>query len=102
VLVAPDGDAESNVWTHLAGTYDAVLHRACVYVTTDAYRFSPKCVDNVTAWNGASDAEDLFLGRGRFKGLDSDYWYGDLRGIRVYSGVLDQQHINADAILDHP
>ncbi|WP_410669537.1 LamG-like jellyroll fold domain-containing protein [Amycolatopsis sp. cmx-4-68] len=102
VLVAPDGDAASDVWTHLAGTYDAVTRTACLYATTDTYQFSPKCVGNVIAWNGASDLEDLFLGRGRFMGLDSDYWYGDLRGIRVYSGVLDLQHINADAVLDHP
>ncbi|MEU0792395.1 LamG-like jellyroll fold domain-containing protein [Amycolatopsis sp. NPDC005961] len=102
ILATPDVDAESGVWTHLAGTYDAVAHQACLYATTDAYQYSPKCVGNVVGWNGASDLEDLFLGRGRFKGQDSDYWYGDLRGIRVYSGVLDQQHINADAILDHP
>jgi hypothetical protein len=102
ILATPDADAQSGVWTHLAGTYDAVAHRACLYATTDAYRYSTKCVDNVIGWNGASDLEDLFLGRGRFKGQDSDYWYGDLRGIRVYSGVLDQQHINADAVLDHP
>ncbi|WP_410564601.1 LamG-like jellyroll fold domain-containing protein [Amycolatopsis sp. cmx-4-61] len=102
ILATPDADAGSNVWTHLAGTYDAVTHRACLYATTDAYQFTTKCVDNVVGWNGASDTEDLFLGRGRFQGLDSDYWYGDLRGIRVYSGVLDQQHINADVVLDHP
>ncbi|SEF27513.1 Concanavalin A-like lectin/glucanases superfamily protein [Amycolatopsis pretoriensis] len=102
VLVAPDVDAQPNVWTHLAGTYDAVTHKACLYATTDAYQYSPKCVDNVVGWNGASDLEDLFLGRGRFKGMDTDYWYGDLRGIRVYSGVLDQQHINADTVVDHP
>ncbi|MFJ1760390.1 LamG-like jellyroll fold domain-containing protein [Amycolatopsis sp. NPDC088138] len=101
-FVLPDADAESNVWTHLAGTYDATTHRVCVYATTDAYIYSPKCADNVTAWNGASDLEDLFLGRGRWTGADSDYWYGDLRGIRVYSGVLDMQHINADVVLDHP
>ncbi|MEA5358702.1 LamG domain-containing protein [Amycolatopsis sp., V23-08] len=100
--VTPDGNAESGVWTHLAGTYDAVTHQACLYATTDAFQFSPKCVGNVTGWNGASDLEDLFLGHGRFNGQDSDYWYGDLRGVRVYSGVLDQQHINVDAILDHP
>ncbi|MEV6448739.1 LamG domain-containing protein [Amycolatopsis sp. NPDC051716] len=102
VLVTPDGDAQPNVWTHLAGTYDAVLHRACLYATTDAYRYTTKCVGNVVGWNGASDVEDLFLGRGRFEGMDTDYWYGDLRGIRVYSGVLDEQHINADTVLDHP
>ncbi|WP_328644875.1 LamG domain-containing protein [Amycolatopsis sp. NBC_00348] len=100
--VTPDGDAESGVWTHLAGTYDAVTHQACLYATTDAYEYSPKCVGDVTGWNGASDLEDLFLGRGRVNGQDSDHWYGDLRGIRVYSGVLDQQHINVDTILDHP
>jgi hypothetical protein len=98
----PDGEAESNVWTHLAGTYDAITHTACLYVQTDAYIYSPKCVPNVIAWNGASDLESMFLGRGRFGGADSDYWYGDLRGIRVYSGVLDQQHINADTVIDHP
>ncbi|MDX3190372.1 hypothetical protein PV458_18345 [Streptomyces sp. MN03-5084-2B] len=102
VLVAPDGDAQTDVWTHLAGTYDAVTRTACLDAMTDVYRYTRKCVGNVTAWNGASDLEDLFLGRGRFQGLDSDYWYGDLRGIRVYSGVLDTQHINADAVLDHP
>jgi hypothetical protein len=102
VLVSPDGDAASDVWTHLAGTYDAVTRTACLNATTDTYQYSRKCVGNVTAWNGANDLEDLFLGRGRFMGLDSDYWYGDLRGIRVYSGVLDAQHINADTVLDHP
>jgi hypothetical protein len=100
--VLPDADAESNVWTHLTGTYDAVTHTACMYATTDAYQDPPKCVTNVNGFNGASDLEDLFLGRGKWGGLDSDYWYGDLRGVRIYSGVLDAQHINADAVLDHP
>ncbi len=81
----------------MAGTYDAVLPRRALYAATDAYRYTPKCVDDVVGWNGASDLEDLFLGRGRFKGQDTDYWYGDLRGIRVYSGVLDEQHINASS-----
>jgi hypothetical protein len=101
-FVMPDVDAQSNVWTHLTGTYDATTHTACVYATTDAYEYTPRCASNVTAWNGASDAEDLFLGRGEWQGVHSDYWYGDVRGVRVYTGVLDLQHINADAVADHP
>lgn len=95
-------EAESNVWTHLTGTYDATSRTACLYAATDQYQYSPACLSNVDGWNGDSPLEDLLIGRGVYDSQLSDYWYGDLRGIRVYSGVLDAQHINADAIVDHP
>ncbi|WP_176968959.1 LamG domain-containing protein [Amycolatopsis xylanica] len=97
-----DVDAESNVWTHLTGTYDAITHTACLYAATDSYQYAPTCLTGVTGWNGASALEDLFLGSGEWNGYHADFWYGDLRGVRLYSGVLDAQHINADAIVDHP
>ncbi len=101
-VMLPERDADSNVWTHLTGTYDAVTHTACLHAATDTYQFTPTCMTGVNGWNGASALEDLFLGRGRWTGVNSDFWYGDVRGVRLYTGVLDTQHINADAILDHP
>jgi hypothetical protein len=94
-------DFESNVWTHLTGTYDAITHTACVYVTIDGLRSSPVCSAGVTGWNGTGDLEDLLIGRGRGDGVDFDF-HGDIRGVRVYTGVLDSQHIEVNTVIDHP
>ncbi|KZB86453.1 hypothetical protein AVL48_27075 [Amycolatopsis regifaucium] len=97
-----DSNAADGVWTHLTGTYDATTGTSCLYASTDEFRFSPVCLTNVAGWNGASPLEGLLLGRGAWSGNKSDYWYGDVRGVRVYTGVLDAQRIAADMILDHP
>jgi hypothetical protein len=97
-----DSNAADGVWTHLTGTYDATTGTSCLYAATDEFRFSPVCLTNVAGWNGASPLEGLLIGRGAWSGNKSDYWYGDVRGVRVYTGVLDAQRIAADMILDHP
>lgn len=94
--------ADSNTWTHLTGTYDAVSKTACLYAATDQFEFTPVCAGGVNGWNGTGPLENLLFGRSEANGVAGAYWYGDVRGIRVYSGVLDMEHINADAILDHP
>ncbi|WP_143254206.1 LamG domain-containing protein [Amycolatopsis keratiniphila] len=93
---------DENTWTHLTGTYDAVSDVACLYAETDERQFQPVCQAGVAGWSGNSDIASLFIGRGVWTGLKSDYWYGDVRGVRVYTGVLDAQRIAADMILDHP
>ncbi|MDX3191650.1 LamG domain-containing protein [Streptomyces sp. MN03-5084-2B] len=96
------GTADDNTWTHLTGTYDAVTGKTCLHATTDARVLQDACLDGAVGWNGADALADLFLGRGVWTGVRSDLWYGDVRGARVYSGVLDQQQINVDSVLDHP
>ncbi|MDT7727511.1 MAG: hypothetical protein QOI21_4087 [Actinomycetota bacterium] len=95
-------DAEDNVWTHLTGTYDAVGKTACLYATTDGRQFAPACIQNVIGWNGENPLEDLLIGSTVWGGIGGGFWYGDIRGVRVYSGVLDAQHMNADIVIDHP
>ncbi|OLZ59782.1 hypothetical protein BS330_05305 [Amycolatopsis keratiniphila subsp. nogabecina] len=97
-----DSNAVDGVWTHLTGTYDATTKTSCLYASTDEFQYSPVCLTNVAGWNGASPLEGLLIGRGVWTGYKSDYWYGDVRGVRVYTGVLDAQRIAADMILDHP
>ncbi|GAB3134477.1 hypothetical protein GCM10027258_05440 [Amycolatopsis stemonae] len=101
-FVLSPADVVNNEWTHLTGTYDAVTKTACLYAATDEYQYTPNCQPNVTGWNGANPLEGLLLGATEWAGQRGGHWYGDLRGIRVYSGVLDQQHISADVVLDHP
>ncbi|MFD1044424.1 LamG-like jellyroll fold domain-containing protein [Kibdelosporangium lantanae] len=98
--VATPGTADNGVWTHIAGTYDATTGTMCLYATTDTRRMQPSCTDTVKGWNG-DELANLFIGHGRFA-TDRNYWYGDLRGVRVYSGVLDQLQINRDTDRDHP
>lgn len=93
---------DENTWTHLTGTYDAVTDVACLYAETDERQFQPVCRTGVAGWAGNSDIASLLIGRGIWDGYKSDYWYGDVRGVRVYTGVLDPQRIAADMILDHP
>jgi concanavalin A-like lectin/glucanase superfamily protein len=96
-------NAQDNTWTHLTGTYDAVTRTACLYATTDSKQFTPACTSGVVVgWNGANPAEDLLIGRAQYTGVKSDWWYGPVRGVRVYDGVLDAQQISADALVDHP
>jgi hypothetical protein len=101
-FVLSPADVMNNEWTHLTGTYDAVTKTACLYAATDEYQYSPNCQPNVTGWNGASPLEGLLLGATQWAGQRGGHWYGDLRGVRLYSGLLDMQHINADVVLDHP
>ncbi|GAB3164923.1 LamG domain-containing protein [Amycolatopsis stemonae] len=96
------GTADDNTWTHLTGTYDATTGKTCLHAATDTRVLQDACLDGAVGWNGADALADLFVGRGVWTGVRSDPWYGDLRGVRVYSGVLDTQQINVDAILDHP
>jgi hypothetical protein len=56
----------------------------------------------VIGWNGANPLEGLLIGSTVWGGTGGGFWYGDIRGVRVYSGVLDTQHMNADIVLDHP
>ncbi|MFC3453223.1 LamG domain-containing protein [Amycolatopsis speibonae] len=97
-----DSNASDGVWTHLTGTYDATTGTSCLSASTDELQYSPVCLTNVTGWNGASPLEGLLIGRGAWTGYKSDFWYGDIRGVRVYTGVLDAQRVAADMILDHP
>ncbi|WIV60943.1 LamG-like jellyroll fold domain-containing protein [Amycolatopsis nalaikhensis] len=101
-FVLSPADVVNNEWTHLTGTYDAVTKTACLYAATDEYQYTPNCQPNVTGWNGADPLEGLLLGATEWAGQHGGHWYGDLRGVRLYTGLLDMQHINADVVLDHP
>lgn len=94
--------SQDNVWTHLTGTYDAVAQTLCLYAATDTKQYAPSCLTGVTGWNGTSPLDELLIGRGVWTAQRAAYWYGTVRGVRVYSGVLDAQHITADMIVDHP
>jgi hypothetical protein len=94
--------AQNNTWTHLTGTYDAATHTACLYAASDGKQFTPSCLTGVTVWAGTNPASNLLIGRGAFNGDKSDRWHGPVRGVRVYSGVLDSQQISADRVVDHP
>ncbi|MFD1049665.1 LamG-like jellyroll fold domain-containing protein, partial [Kibdelosporangium lantanae] len=94
--------AQDNVWTHLTGTYDASTKTMCVSASTDTKQFTKLCQDGINAFAGSTPTEDLVIGRGMWTGRVSDVWYGDIRGVRVYSGVLDTQRISADTVVDHP
>ena len=88
-FVLSPADVVNNEWTHLTGTYDATTKTACLYAATDEYQYTPACVANVTGWNGANPLEGLLLGATEWSGQHGGHWYGDLRGVRLYSGVLD-------------
>ena len=94
--------AQDNVWTHLVGTYDAATRTQCLYASTDTKDFTPVCVADAGSWAGSDQLANLLVGRGVWLGQPSDMWYGDLRGIRVYSGVVDSPQMTVDARVDHP
>ncbi|WP_133853450.1 LamG domain-containing protein [Labedaea rhizosphaerae] len=95
-------DAQDNTWTHLAATYDAESNTVCLYAATDSILFTPACVTGPPGWSGHDVLSKLLIGGDRWVAQDADPWYGDVRGVRLYSGVLSGEDISLHQLRDHP
>ncbi|WP_225850902.1 LamG-like jellyroll fold domain-containing protein [Streptomyces sp. HPF1205] len=84
-LAAP-GPVTAGVWTHLAGVYDAGLHQMRLYV-------NGQLAGSLSGVSAFDSTKTLDIGRARAGSAWTDPWPGDIDGVRVYLGTLDDQQI---------
>lgn len=84
--ISPD-PPQLNVWTHLAGVYDAPAREMRLYVNgvlvATAFHES--------AWHAAGP---LLIGRGKWRNFLLNYWPGDIDDVRVFAGVLTDAEVS--------
>lgn len=85
VSVLP-GDLDA--WVHLVGVYDAATRKSWLYV--DGNRVDDGTLD--TPWHAGGP---LRIGRGQADGQEVDHWAGGVDEVRMYTGALDKDRVNA-------
>ncbi|MCW3819642.1 LamG domain-containing protein [Micromonospora sp. DR5-3] len=83
---SPDGSAQANAWTHVVGVYDAPAGKLRIYL------------NGTLAGSGAISAAwsatgPLVFGRGKYGGVETDFWPGLLDDMRAYSRVVSDEEI---------
>lgn len=78
-------------WVHLTGVYDASTKQLQIYVNGEPGAAQP-AVYSGTNWTADGP---LVIGRGRYNGLDADYWPGSVDEVRTYSRALAPEEIKA-------
>lgn len=79
-----------NVWTHLAGVYDAGAQELRLYVNGFLIGTAPV----TTGWNASGP---LAIGRGKWAGSLTDWWPGDIADVRVWQRVATTAELRAMA-----
>jgi hypothetical protein len=80
--------AQTGVWTHLAGTYDAATQQLRLYVNGVLQGTATM----PAPWNAPGA---LQIGRSRWGGSYTDPWVGAIDEVHLYSGVLPDPEIAA-------
>jgi len=89
---APSGiAAQANVWTSLAGVYDASTKQLRIYV-------NGTLEGSVTAPNVTASGGPLVMGRGQDNGAAADLFTGAMANVQVYNVALTTQQIDSIAI----
>lgn len=78
--------AQTGVWTHLAGAYDAASGLMHLYVNGAPVA----TVSHSGAWNATGS---LAIGRSRTAGSPSSFWPGAIDDVRTYQRVLFQDEV---------
>jgi hypothetical protein len=98
-----DADAANNTWTHLAATYDASTKTMALYINgvlQHGNYLTPTGNGNgIIARHGSGD---LLLGSSVWAGQHTNFVYGGIAGIRVYSGIRSDISVRADKKADDP
>ncbi|WP_367130374.1 LamG-like jellyroll fold domain-containing protein [Saccharothrix sp. HUAS TT1] len=90
-------EAVTGEWVHLAVTYDAGNGQLRLYVNgvPQTWMLSNENPENLPyrslPQSLAADTGRLLIGRGTWTGLNTDPWWGRIRDVRVFSGVLSPQ-----------
>ncbi|NUT48457.1 MAG: LamG domain-containing protein [Saccharothrix sp.] len=90
-------EAVEGEWVHLAVTYDAGNGQLRLYVNgaPQTWMLNNENPDNLPyrslPQSLAADSGRLLIGRGTWTGLNTDPWRGQVRDVRVFSGVLSPQ-----------
>lgn len=78
--------ASANVWTHVAGVYDASAQQLRLYV--DGVLVA------IASHSGAWHADGpMRIGRGKWHGGNTDWWRGDVDDARAFQGALTDDQI---------
>jgi RHS repeat-associated protein len=85
----------AGVWAHLTGVYNASTEQISLYVNGVLNDTS----DCWCAWNATGP---FAVGRGRFGGVDADWWLGSIDDVRIYPKVLTADQIANLAGDDNP
>ncbi|MEV4756132.1 LamG domain-containing protein [Micromonospora sp. NPDC049559] len=87
-LVSSSVPAETGVWTHLVGVYDAPARQLRIYVKGT---LAGTATRTVTSWNATGPFQ---IGRGRWNGEPAaNYWAGAIDEVRAYSRVISAAEI---------
>jgi hypothetical protein len=78
---ADPNPAATNIWTHLAGTYDATTHIARLYVNGNLVGTAT----GITTWTSTGST---WIGRS-----SATWWQGKVDSARIYKGVLSRDQI---------
>ncbi len=75
-----------DVWTHVAGVYDAPTGQMRLYIDGTLVSI----VAHPNAWHAAGSLE---IGRAKWHGLVGDWWLGGIDDVRVFQGALSDDEI---------
>ncbi|VVJ21120.1 Uncharacterised protein [Amycolatopsis camponoti] len=98
-----DSDVVNNTWTHLAATYDLSTRTMALYVNgvrQAGVLYTP--TGNASGVTPRAATGGLLVGEGVWTKVHSNYFYGGVAGIRVYSGVRTDTGIVIDKRVDDP
>jgi Concanavalin A-like lectin/glucanases superfamily len=75
-----------NVWTHVAGVYDATTGLLKIYVDG----LLSGIVTHSNSWHASGSLE---IGRAKWHGFLSDWWRGGVDDVRVFQGALNDDEV---------
>ncbi|NKZ02485.1 hypothetical protein HGB48_01730 [Actinomadura latina] len=87
--------AQSGAWTHLVGVWDARTKQLRIFVNGEQGNDSPEVTGNWQATGG------LQIGRAKYRGVQVDYWPGQIDEVRVYDRVLGDTEAE-EMVAQHP
>ncbi|MET9311032.1 LamG-like jellyroll fold domain-containing protein [Kribbella sp. NPDC003505] len=76
-------------WVHLGAVYDAAAKRLRMYVNGALSGETAAA----TPWNAAGP---LVIGRGKYNGVNTDFWSGTIDDVHVWAGVRTADQIRAE------
>jgi len=98
-----DADVVNNTWTHLAATYDLSTKTMALYVNgvrQAGFLYTP--TGNASGLTARGATGGLLVGEAVWTKVHTNYFYGGIAGIRVYSGVRSDTGIVIDKRVDDP
>lgn len=92
-VVSTAATVKPNVWTHLAGTYDAVANQITLYVNGVKVGTAALPAGSVLTADGS-----FTIGHGRYANADTYFWNGDIDDVQAHNRIMSPAEVEAVAL----